>query len=75
MLTGMNYDNKTALYEEIMKSLKKFMGEIEGCRSESVNVKLEPAFLAEHEEVFLAAGYVKSKPGYFGKRGYQTKRG
>ena len=35
----------------------------------SVSIKLEPAFLAEHEGAFLAAGYIKQSRGERSGRG------
>ena len=59
VLTGMNFDNKASLYEEAKSSLKKFKGD--DCRvNEKLSIKLEPAYLAENEDVLLAAGYVKN---------------
>ena len=60
VLTGMNYDNKGTLYEEAKKSLKKFKG---GESSSSAAIKLEPTFITDNEEAFLAAGYGKGKRG------------
>ena len=72
VLTGMNYANKSTLYEEAMNSLKKFKGDITaGNGSSSSGIKLEPAFLAENEEALLAAGYVKQyRGGKPGRGGY-----
>lgn len=56
----MNYDNKGTLYEEAKKSLKKFKG---GDSSSSAAIKLEPTFITENEEAFLAAGYGRGKRG------------
>ena len=61
VLTGMNFENKLTLSEEAKASLKKFKGD-KICTNENQAIKLEPAYLAENEEVLLAAGYVKSKP-------------
>ena len=59
VLTGMNFDNKASLYEEAKASLKMFKGD--DCRvNEKLSIKLEPAYLAENEDVLLAAGYVKN---------------
>jgi hypothetical protein len=59
VLTAMDYSNKETLYEQAKKSLKKFKGEMAGASaSASVEIKLEPAFLAQNEEALLAAGYV-----------------
>ena len=65
VLTGMDYEDKATLYEQAKKSLKKFKGEHASTQSKaSVAIKLEPTFLAEHEEALMAAGYVhKSKSG------------
>ena len=60
VLTGMNYDNKGTLYEEAKKSLKKFKG---GDSSSSAAIKLEPTFITDNEEAFLAAGYGRGKRG------------
>ena len=73
VLTGMNYGEKETLYEEAKKSLKKFKGDIvEGSVSLGSSIKFEPAFLAEHEEALLAAGYVKQ---FCGGRGAKAGRG
>ena len=79
VLTGMNYGNKNTLYEAAKSSLKKFKGGIaEEQDSLSSGIKLEPAFLAEHEEALLAAGYVKQfgggKTGRWGKGGSNSNR-
>ena len=59
VLTGMNFDNKASLYEGAKASLKKFKGD--DCSvNEKLSTKLEPAYLAENEDVLLAAGYVKN---------------
>ena len=65
--TGMNYENKATLYEEAMKSLKKFMGEGGHTQCNNRSIKREPAFLTENEEALLAAGYVR-RGGNNGKR-------
>ena len=72
VLTGMNYSNKETLYDEAKQSLKKFKEDIaEGSANSSTSIKLEPAFLADHEEALyrflifapfltlFAAGYIK----------------
>ena len=46
-------------------SLKKFKGDdIHARDNENVNIKLEPAYLAENENILLAAGYVKNNTFY-----------
>ena len=73
VLTGMNYKNKSTLYEEAKQSLKKFKGDISGgSASLGSSVKLEPAFLAENEEALLAAGYVRQGQG---KGNAKSRRG
>ena len=65
VLTGMNFDNKAYLYEEAKSSLKKFKGDsIHARDNENVNIKLEPVYLAENEDILLAAGYVKNYTFY-----------
>ena len=72
VLTGMDYSKKDTLYEQAKLSLKKFKGDgpsSAGCDSakSKPSIKLEPAFLAEHEEALVAAGYVhQSKFSQFG---------
>ena len=69
VLTGMNFDNKRFLYEEAKSSLKKFKGDdVHPRGNENVSIKLEPAYLAEHEDVLLAAGYVKNNAPYDRRR-------
>ena len=71
VLIGMNYANKETLYEEAKTSLKKIKGDFtEGKASSNLSIKLEPAFLAENEEVLLAVGYSKQ---YRGKTGRSDK--
>ena len=73
VLTGMNYKNKSTLYEEAKQSLKKFKGDISGgSASLGSSVKLEPAFLAVNEEALLAAGYVRQGQG---KGNAKSRRG
>ncbi len=72
VLTGMNYESKDTLYEEAIKSLKKFKGESNGVAGKSTSIKLEQSFLAANEEILLAAGYVRSNgsgPNRGGSRG------
>ena len=65
VLTGMNFEHKAYLYEEAKSSLKKFKGDAIHARdNENVNIKLEPAYLAENEDILLAAGYVKNNAFY-----------
>ena len=69
VLTGMNFDNKKYLYEEAKSSLKKFKGDdVHPIGNENVITKLEPAYLAEHEDILLAAGYVKNNAAYGRRR-------
>ena len=62
VLTGMDFTQKEKLFNQAKNSLKKFLGE-GGAKSvvnsSSVAIKLEPAFLADHEEALMAAGYVR----------------
>ena len=78
VLTGMNYEIKTTLYEEAKKSLKKYKGsDGESCTSGS-SIKIEPAFLVANEEALLAAGYTKTRVwghSYGREKGAIWKRG
>ena len=70
VLTGMDYSKKDTLYDQCKKSLRKFKGG--AAMSNSVTsgatpaIKLEPAFLAQHEDVLWSAGYARRG----GSRGY-----
>ena len=65
VLTGMNFDNKRYLYKEAKSSLKKFKGDdVHPRGNENVSIKLEPAYLAEHEDILFVAGYVKNNATY-----------
>ena len=78
MLTGMNYENKTTLYEEAKKFLKKFKGSDGESSTSGLSIKIEPAFLAANEEALLAAGYTKTRVGghsYGREKGATWKRG
>ena len=58
VLTGMDYSQKETLYDQAKKSLKKFKGKEAGCReTQNPAIKIEPAFIAENEDAFVAAGY------------------
>ena len=63
VLTGMNYRNKGALYEEAIASLKKFKGDMnEQSSCFKPRVQAEPAISEKCENVLLVAGVVeKSK--------------
>ena len=70
VLTGMNYANRRTLYDDAKKSLKTFKGDtVERSADSGVSIKLKPAFLAEPEEVLLAAGYIKQSHGERSGRG------
>ena len=74
VLTGMSYTNNETLYDEVKQSLKKFKGDIaEGSANSSTRIKLEPAFLAEHEEALLAAGYIKQYRGGRSDKGAHSR--
>ena len=72
VMTGMDYAQKATLYEQARKSLQKFKGGAVasgGVGSSSPSIKLEPAFLAEHEEALWSAGYVQRGGRWRGNRG------
>ena len=80
VLTGMDYSRKDELYEQAQISLKKFKGDqahAGASSSESIAIKLEPAFLAENEEALLSAGYQRIRRGngyYHGNNSRQRER-
>ena len=65
VVSGMDYTKKTELYEQAKTSLRKFKGDqayVGGASSGSgVAIKLEPTFLAQHEEALYLAGYQRVK--------------
>ena len=78
VLSGMNYGEKDTLYDQAKKSLKKFLGSTAGDGANSSSsttpaVKLEPTFLADHEEALVAAGYVHQSKLQW--KGYSHNRG
>ena len=57
----MNHENRTSLYEEAVKSLKKFKGDISiGSTIMRSEMKLEPTIIVANEETMLAGGCVKA---------------
>ncbi|KAH3726205.1 hypothetical protein DPMN_052062 [Dreissena polymorpha] len=76
VLTDMDYTNKNTLYEQAKTSFKTFKGGVcEGSLSSSQSIKFEPAFLAEHEEALLAAGYTLAKSVYNKRGNWRGGRG
>ena len=73
VLTGMDYSKKEILYDQAKESLKKFKGDQAYggmCSSgPDLAIKLEPGYLAEHEEALFAAGYQKVNRGNAFSRG------
>lgn len=70
VLTGMDYSMKATLYDQAKKSLKKFKGDqAVGGDSKNIAIKLEPAYLAEHEEALMAAGYIHQSRAQWNPRG------
>lgn len=64
VLTGMDYSQKDELYDQAKKSLLKFKGAQGGGSDNYADdpaIKLEPAFLAEHEEALWNAGYMRRR--------------
>jgi hypothetical protein len=76
--TGMNFNQKNELYEQTKKSLLKFSGSNTSASGSDIAdaVKLEPAWLAEKEDVLWAAGgYVRRDGSGGGRRnGYQERQ-
>ena len=75
VLTGMNYDEANTLYQQGKKCLKKYKGDQASTKNTTnTAMKLDAAYLAENEEVLLAAGYIRkpsiaqqphrSRPGF-----------
>ena len=60
VLTGMDYSTKETLYDQAIRSLKKFKGDqvVESTKADGAAIKLDAAYLAENEDVLMAAGYV-----------------
>ena len=57
--TEMDYTKNDTLYDQAKKCFKKFKGSVTlGNSNASMPVKLEPAFLKQNEEAFMAAGYI-----------------
>ena len=69
VLTGLDYSRKETLYEQAQMSLKKFQGDQAVKDRQCGAVKFDAAFLAENEEVLLAAGYVKKSSAPWKKSG------
>ena len=62
VLTGLNYRNKGALYEEAIASLKTFKGDInEQSSCFKPRVQAEPAISEKCENVLLVAGVVEKR--------------
>ena len=65
VLTGIDFSQKSTLFDQTKRSLKKFKGEQAGGSGDIAGagqaIKLEPAFLAENEEALAAAGYYRSR--------------
>ena len=77
-LTAVNFENKDTMYTQMKAALRKFQGSQFTATSTSASseqvIKLEPAFLAEHEEALFSAGYVK-RGGYNNRGGGFRGRG
>lgn len=59
VLTGMNFESKSTLFEDAKMMLKKLKGNDRQINSSSRNVNLTPAFLAEIEEAPFSTGYIR----------------
>ena len=80
VLTGLDYTDKTTLYEQSQKSLKKFKGDQvstskKNAADGTTSIKvIDDAFLAQHDEALMAAGYVNRKTFHGGRgRGYRGR--
>ena len=71
VLTGVDYaagKTKKDIYNQVVNSLKKFKGRAVmsgGCKTENMDVKIEPTWFSEAENVFIAKGW---KPPVRGAR-------
>ena len=64
VLSGLDYSQKDQMFKHAKSSLRKFKGDYGGIsgtggQSTCSSIKVEPAFITEHEDVFLAAGWTK----------------
>ena len=68
--TGIDFKNKDKMYDEAKESLHKYKGDFvaSGTSSESVSVKVEPAFTAE-SETLAASAYYRGRSNSWGGRG------
>lgn len=76
VVSGMDYSKKDELYQQAKTSLRKFKGDqayVGGVSDGGVAIKLEPTFLAQHEEALFAAGYSRLKNQHM--RGRSRSRG
>ena len=71
VLTGMDFEEKEKLYDQVKSSLKKFMGD-SNVKSEKA-MKLDLTFLAENEEALLAAGYERKRGRWRNNNGRSWK--
>ena len=80
VLTGVDFTKRDTLYEQAKASLKKFKGGYtDGLQSvnnpDTAAIKLEPQYLAEHEEALWTAGYMKRPYNGDQSRGVSQGRG
>ena len=76
VLTAVDYAQKDKMYDQTKAALRKFKGgqATPGCLTGTTAtgstqpIKLEPAFIAEHEEALMAAGYVKKNAFNYNSR-------
>ena len=68
VLTGMDYSKKAELYEQAQKSLQKYKGDQVNTGASAYEstpaIKLEPAFIAEEEDVLFTSGYRGANRGF-----------
>ena len=75
VLTGMNYENKTTLYEEAKKSLKKFKGSDGESSTSGSSIKIEAAFLQQMRRRCLLQDTLKLESGFTAMAGRRERHG
>ena len=73
VLSRVDIEKKETLFKDVKSNMKNILGKRLQNKDKEGDIRLEPAFLAQNEEVLAAHGYYRQRSGTYPTKGKQSK--
>ena len=73
VLSRVNIESKETLFKDVKSNMKNILGKRLQNKEKEDQIRLEPAFLAQNEEVLAAHGYYRQRAGTYPNKSKQGK--